>query len=91
LVFGGETVLYLILYFAETPKDLQHYLVDAETGEFQTKLSDGQREHDLEIAFFNVAAELEDLQLSGVLYEGMDPVRASEAVQRRYRRFMVNP
>jgi len=62
------------------------YLVDAETGEFQTKLSDGQREHDLEIAFFNVAAELEDLQLSGVLYEGMDPVRASEAVQRRYRR-----
>ncbi|MFM8366355.1 MAG: DUF4032 domain-containing protein, partial [Candidatus Nanopelagicaceae bacterium] len=59
---------------------------DAETGEFQTKLSDGQREHDLEIAFFNVAAELEDLQLSGVLYEGMDPVRASEAVQRRYRR-----
>ena len=62
------------------------YLVDAETGEFQSKLSDGQREHDLEIAFFNVAAELEDLQLSGVLYSGMDPVRASEAVQRRYRR-----
>ena len=62
------------------------YLVDAETGEFQNKLSDGQREHDLEIAFFNVAAELEDLQLSGVLYEGMDPIRASEAVQRRYRR-----
>ncbi len=62
------------------------YLVDAETGEFQSKLSDGQREHDLEIAFFNVAAELEDLQLSGVLYEGMDPIRASEAVQRRYRR-----
>ncbi len=62
------------------------YLVDAETGEFQTRLSDGQREHDLEIAFFNVAAELEDLQLSGVLYEGMDPIRASEAVQRRYRR-----
>lgn len=62
------------------------YLVDAETGEFQNKLSDGQRDHDLEIAFFNVAAELEDLQLSGVLYEGMDPIRASEAVQRRYRR-----
>ena len=62
------------------------YLVDAETGEFQRSLSDGQREHDLEIAFFNVAAELEDLQLSGVLYEGMDPIRASEAVQRRYRR-----
>jgi len=62
------------------------YLVDAETGEFQKTLSDGQREHDLEIAHFNVAAELEDLALSGVLYPGMDPVRASYAVMKRYRR-----
>ena len=62
------------------------YLVDAETGEFQKNLSDGQREHDLEIAHFNVAAELEDLALSGVLYPGMDPIRASDAVMKRYRR-----
>ena len=62
------------------------YLVDAETGEFQKTLSDGQREHDLDIVHFNVAAELEDLALSGVLYPGMDPVRASDAVIRRYRR-----
>ena len=62
------------------------YLVDAETGEFQKSLSDGQREHDLEIVHFNVAAELEDLALSGVLYPGMDPVRAADAVIRRYRR-----
>ena len=62
------------------------YLVDAETGEFQKSLSDGQREHDLEIAHFNVAAELEDLQLSGVLYPGMDPIRASTALINRYHR-----
>ena len=62
------------------------YLVDAETGEFQKTLSDGQREHDLEIVHFNVAAELEDLALSGVLYPGMDPIRASDAVMKRYRR-----
>ena len=62
------------------------YLVDAETSEFQKTLSDGQREHDLDIAMFNVAAELEDLSLSGVLYPGMEPVRAAEAVIRRYRR-----
>ena len=62
------------------------YLVDAETGEFQKRLSDGQREHDLEIARFNVAAELEDLRLSGVLVTGMDPVRASDSVINRYRR-----
>ena len=62
------------------------YLVDAETGELHRSLSTGQREHDLEIAHFNVAAELEDLALSGVLYPGMDPVRASDGVIKRYRR-----
>ncbi|MBI3430537.1 MAG: DUF4032 domain-containing protein [Actinobacteria bacterium] len=62
------------------------YLVDAETGEFHRTLSNGQREHDLEIAHFNVAAELEDLAISGVLYPGMDPVRASDGVIKRYRR-----
>jgi hypothetical protein len=62
------------------------YLVDAETGEFQKNLTAGQREHDLEIAHFNVAAELEDLQLSGVLYPGMDPIRASTALIKRYHR-----
>ncbi len=62
------------------------YLVDAETGEFQKTLSDGQREHDLDIAMFNVAAELEDLSLSGTLSPAMDPVRAAETVIRRYRR-----
>ena len=62
------------------------YLVDAETGEFQQSLSDGQREHDLEIALFNVAAELEDLAIAGVLHPGMDPIRAAEGVIRRYRR-----
>ena len=62
------------------------YLVDAETGEFQKNLTARQREHDLEIAHFNVAAELEDLQLSGVLYPGMDPIRASTALIKRYHR-----
>ena len=62
------------------------YLVDAETGEFQKKLSNGQREHDLEIAHFNVAAELEDLKSSGLLLPGMQPIRASDSVIKRYHR-----
>ena len=62
------------------------YLVDAETGEFHDRLTDGQREHDLEIAHFNVAAELEDIISSGVKLPGVDPIRSSEAVIRRYRR-----
>ena len=62
------------------------YLVDAETGEFQKTLSAGQREHDLDLARFNVAAELEDLKLAGVLFPAMDPIRASESVITRYRK-----
>jgi len=62
------------------------YLVDAETGEFQKHLSNGQREHDLDIARFNVAAELEDLKIAGVLFPTMDPIRASESVITRYRK-----
>jgi hypothetical protein len=72
--------------FRRDAESFAAYLVDAETGEFQKTLSDGQREHDLDIAHFNVAAELEDLALSGVLYPGMDPVRASDTVIKRYRR-----
>lgn len=62
------------------------YLVDAETGEFQKSLSAGQREHDLDLARFNVAAELEDLKLAGVLFPAMDPIRASDSVITRYRK-----
>lgn len=72
--------------FRRDAESFAAYLVDAETGEFQIKLSDGQREHDLELAHFNVAAELEDLALSGLLYAGIDPVRASDGVIKRYRR-----
>ena len=72
--------------FRRDASEYSAYLVDAETGEFQTALTDGQREHDLDIALFNVAAELEDLAIAGVLHPGMDPIRASQGVISRYRR-----
>ena len=72
--------------FRRDANDFAAYLVDAETGEFQKSLSDGQREHDLELAHFNVAAELEDLASAGVLSKDINPVRASDGVIRRYRR-----
>ena len=72
--------------FRRDASEYSAYLVDAETGEFQSTLTDGQREHDLEIALFNVAAELEDLAIAGVLHPGMDPIRASQGVISRYRR-----
>ncbi len=61
------------------------YLVDAETGELQQRLSDGQREHDLEIARVNIAGELMDLDAGGLLQEERDPVEVSERIVTRYR------
>ena len=72
--------------FRRDANDFAAYLVDAETGEFHKSLSDGQREHDLELTHFNVAAELEDLAIAGVLSKEIDPVRASDGVIKRYRR-----
>lgn len=58
----GETVHYQILYFAETQVLSQLIVVDAETGELHEKLSDGQRNYDLDLARTNVIGELMDLQ-----------------------------
>ena len=65
------------------------YLVDAETGELRNRLSDGQREHDLEIARVNIAGELMDLDAGGLLQEERDPIEISERIVTRYRELWV--
>ena len=62
------------------------YLVDAETGELhESGLSDGQREHDLEIAHTNIAGEIMDLAAGGRLEGGTDAVRLADGILSSYR------
>ncbi len=61
------------------------YLVDAETGELHNKLSDGQREHDLDVARTNIAGELMDLAAGDLLDEAVDPIATSELIIERYQ------
>ena len=61
------------------------YLVDAETGEIRTTLSNGQREHDLDIARVNIAGELMDLSAGGLLALNVDPIEISQTIVDRYR------
>jgi hypothetical protein len=62
------------------------YLVDAETGQlYESGLSTGQRENDLEIARVNIAGELMDLVASGRAGEGVDPNATSERIVNKYR------
>lgn len=60
------------------------YLVDAETGELHTTLTEGQRLHDLEVAAVNVTGELMDLEAGGTLHPSMDPVALGESLRERY-------
>lgn len=62
------------------------YLVDAETGELhEDGLSDGQREHDLDLARTNIAGEILDLEASGRLEGGVDPVAIADGIVSAYR------
>ena len=60
------------------------YLVDAETGELHPVLSNGQREHDLEVARINMYGEFSDLEAGGMLHESIDPLHTADAVVSRY-------
>jgi hypothetical protein len=66
---------------------LQAYLVDAETSEIHERLSDGQREADLEIAIENVAGDLADLAvMNGKSIEDIDDdFEAALSLRDRYR------
>ncbi|HET9128442.1 MAG TPA: DUF4032 domain-containing protein [Propionibacteriaceae bacterium] len=61
------------------------YLVDAETGELHDSLTDGQREHDLQIARTNLYGEFLDLEAGGILDEALDPLTLVASIENRYR------
>jgi Domain of unknown function (DUF4032)/Lipopolysaccharide kinase (Kdo/WaaP) family len=62
------------------------YLVDAETGQLHPKLSEGQRNEDVEIARLNIFGECLDLQAAGVLDEAIDPESVVDDIVARYER-----
>ncbi len=61
------------------------YLVDAETGELHDQLTDGQREHDLQIARVNLFGEFCDLEAGGLLDANLDPLILVQTIESRYR------
>ncbi|MFI1964998.1 DUF4032 domain-containing protein [Streptomyces pathocidini] len=60
------------------------YLVDAETGQIQPRLSNGQRDYDIDVARVNIAGELLDLEAGGSLHPSVDPVLFGQAIVERY-------
>ncbi|MQY13702.1 hypothetical protein SRB5_38520 [Streptomyces sp. RB5] len=60
------------------------YLVDAETGQIQPRLTDGQRDYDLEVARLNIAGELMDLEAGGSLHPSIDAIQSGQEIVDRY-------
>jgi hypothetical protein len=87
--FWGDVSLSNTL-FRRDAGSFAAYLVDAETGQlYDSGLSNGQRENDLEIARVNIAGELMDLVASGRAKPGVDPNATSERIVRKYKELWV--
>ena len=69
--FWGDVSLSNVL-FRRSAGEFAAYLVDAETGDLQPTMSDGQRDHDLTVASENVYGEMLDLQAAGLLDAELD-------------------
>ena len=81
--YWGDVSLSNVL-FRRNAGEFAAYLVDAETGEFHSSLSNGMREYDVEVGCQNVYAELLDLQAGGMLDDTCDPADVVERLQTRY-------
>jgi hypothetical protein len=83
--YWGDCSLSNTLFRRDAHK-LAAYVVDVETGELRDQLSDGQREHDLELAEGNIVGELLDLEaeLGGIDID--DPFALAEEVRGEYER-----
>jgi hypothetical protein len=83
-VFWGDCSLANTLFRRDGDK-IQAFLVDAETSEIHPRLSDGQRNYDLDILVENVAFGLADLgAMQGREGASDDAVEAAETVRSRY-------
>ena len=81
--FWGDVSLSNTLFRRDAGR-FAAYLVDAETGQlYEGRLSNGQRENDLEIARVNIAGELMDLMASGKSSE-IDPSAISQRIVNKY-------
>jgi hypothetical protein len=82
--FWGDVSLSNTLFRRDAGK-FAAYLVDAETGQlYDSRLSNGQRENDLEIARVNIAGELMDLIASGKAAPEIDANQISQRIVDKY-------
>ncbi|ALR33034.1 lipopolysaccharide kinase (Kdo/WaaP) family [Corynebacterium pseudotuberculosis] len=81
--FWGDVSLSNTL-FRRDADSFSGYLVDAETGELQPKLSDQRRLYDVDIARVNIIGELMDLQSGKLLSPDVDAIEIGNRIVEKY-------
>lgn len=81
--FWGDVSLSNML-FRRDADSFSGYLVDAETGELQPKLSDQRRLYDVDIARVNIIGELMDLQSGKLLSPDVDAIEIGNRIVEKY-------
>ncbi len=81
--FWGDCSLSNTLFRLDAGALAAHF-VDAETTEMHSKLSDGQRNYDIDLARERVGGELFDLQAGELLPPDIDPIAVADEIPRRY-------
>ncbi len=81
--YWGDVSLSNVLFLRDADQ-YGAYLVDAETGSLYSKLTDGQRSYDLDIARTNIIGELMDLDSGNLLAGGVDEVEVGNQLVSQY-------
>lgn len=81
--YWGDVSLSNVLFLRDADA-FSAFLVDAETGDLQINLTDGQREYDIDLARTNIIGELMDLSSGELLPPEVDEIEIGNRLVDRY-------
>lgn len=81
--YWGDVSLSNVLFLRDADA-FSAFLVDAETGDLHGKLTEGQREYDIDLARTNIIGELMDLSSGQLLPSEVDEISVGNRLVERY-------
>lgn len=81
--YWGDVSLSNVLFLRDADA-FSAYLVDAETGDLQVNLTEGQCEYDIDLARTNIIGELMDLSSGKLLPDDVDEIEVGNRLVDRY-------
>ena len=81
--YWGDVSLSNVLFLRDADA-FSAFLVDAETGDLQVNLTEGQREYDVDLARTNIIGELMDLSSGALLPSNVDEIEIGNRLVDRY-------